>query len=221
MPRPPAPISLSAKQRQTLQTKEASFAAQGRRRWADRCRAILLRDQGYGIDEFTNSSNPNAADTDGDRILDGDEGIGNLTQIEGADPSIVGEPSLSVTFVYATDPVIGLLSIPTRIDLIATVHVADNAAVQSVTIEVVGQGERTARLDSTDGLRTATASATFGFEWFSSFVDGYDVAVVVADVNGNGITADSHVDGLAEGIVEALVAAVTSVLESVQKLAAT
>ena len=53
MPRPPAPISLSAKQRQTLQTKEASFAAQGRRRWADRCRAILLRDQGYGIDEVS------------------------------------------------------------------------------------------------------------------------------------------------------------------------
>jgi len=171
------------------------------------------------LDEFTNSSNPNDADTDGDRILDGDEGIGNLTQIEGADPTIVSEPSLSVTFVYEPDPVLGLISIPTRIDLVATVHVADNAAVQSVTIEVVGQGKKTSRLSSSDGLRTATATATFGFEWFSSFVDGYDVVVVVADVNGNGITADSHVDGLAEGVVKAFIAGVTGFVESVKELA--
>ena len=165
-----------------------------------RCTLGGERDEVSGFDEFTNSSDPNDADTDDDRILDGDEGVGNLTQIEGADPTIVSEPSLSVTFVYEPDPVLGLISIPTRIDLVATVDVADNAAVQSVTIEVVGQGEKTAKLSSSDGLRTATATATFGFEWFSSFVDGYDVVVVVADVNGNGITADNHVDGLAEGV---------------------
>jgi len=79
------------------------------------CLRQVLRE----FDEFTNRSDPNDADTDGDRILDGNEGIGNLTQIEGADPTIVGEPSLSVTFVYATDPVLGLVSIPTGIDLIA------------------------------------------------------------------------------------------------------
>ena len=51
MPRPPAPINLTTQQRESLLQREKEFAAQGRQRWADRCRAIRLREQGYGIDE--------------------------------------------------------------------------------------------------------------------------------------------------------------------------
>src|SRR3990172_1101025 len=71
------------------------------------------------LDEFTNSSDPNDADTDDDRILDGDEVLDNLTQIEGADPTIVGRPTLITHITYDEDPVFHVLNIPSGFKLTA------------------------------------------------------------------------------------------------------
>ena len=174
--------------------------------------------QTVGFDEFTNSSNPNAADTDGDRILDGDEGVGNLTQIEGADPTIVGRLTLITHITYYEDPVIHLLNIPSGFKLTATAQVHDNAAMQFVQVELLGQGKKTASLECEDPCRSAIATVEFSVDWVSTFVDGYDLTVTVADLNGNGATVENHVDGVAEGIVKAIVGAATSFVEAVKEV---
>jgi transposase len=52
MGRMPAPIKLNEYQRDALHNMEREFAEAGRHRWADRCRAVRLRADGYGIDEI-------------------------------------------------------------------------------------------------------------------------------------------------------------------------
>src|SRR3972149_1382962 len=52
MGRAPAPIKLNEYQREALHALEREFAEAGRHRWADRCRAVRLRADGYGIDEI-------------------------------------------------------------------------------------------------------------------------------------------------------------------------
>ena len=52
MGRPPAPINLTKAQRHSLVALEERFSLAGKRRWADRCRAVRLRADGYGIEEI-------------------------------------------------------------------------------------------------------------------------------------------------------------------------
>lgn len=51
MVRPIIPIELTKVQRSTIQNMEKSFSENRQHRWADRCRVILLRDKGYGLEE--------------------------------------------------------------------------------------------------------------------------------------------------------------------------
>lgn len=51
MARPHLPISLTNSQKQRISELEKEFSEAGRHRWADRCRAILLRTEGYGLEE--------------------------------------------------------------------------------------------------------------------------------------------------------------------------
>lgn len=51
MARPHIPISLTKGQKERISKMEKEFSEAGRHRWADRCRAILLRHEGYGLEE--------------------------------------------------------------------------------------------------------------------------------------------------------------------------
>lgn len=51
MVRPILPIRLTKDQIETIQIMGKSFSETGRHRWADRCRVILLRSEGYGLEE--------------------------------------------------------------------------------------------------------------------------------------------------------------------------
>lgn len=51
MVRPLIPISLTKRQKERIIELEKEFSEAGRHRWADRCRAILLREKGYGLEE--------------------------------------------------------------------------------------------------------------------------------------------------------------------------
>jgi transposase len=54
MVRPHIPINLTKRQIEAIQKLEKEFSKAGRHRWADRCRAIILRDKGYGLEETSN-----------------------------------------------------------------------------------------------------------------------------------------------------------------------
>lgn len=51
MVRPHTKITLNRNQIRTIKTLEKSFSENGQHRWTDRCRAILLRVDGYGLEE--------------------------------------------------------------------------------------------------------------------------------------------------------------------------
>ena len=51
MSRLPAPIEITLSQREQIRKLEREFAEAGRHRWADRCKAILLLADKYGMDE--------------------------------------------------------------------------------------------------------------------------------------------------------------------------
>jgi len=168
--------------------------------------------------EFLNSSDPWNNDTDGDHILDGNESVGELTQIDGKDPEILkfsdgSQVHLNVKFVY--DSVTGI--IPVGLQLVASVKVGDNAGIDYVKIKISGQKAKTSYLMNSP--RTATVDISFSFDWMRSLTNGYDVNITVADVNGNGNCTTTHVDGLAEGLVKALIKGWNSFVENVKKLA--
>ena len=50
MVRPHFQIELSKDQKESIKAMENSFSESGQHRWADRCKAILLREQGYGLE---------------------------------------------------------------------------------------------------------------------------------------------------------------------------
>ena len=54
MVRPTIPISLTSIQKKNILRLEKEFSEAGRHRWADRCRAILYRAEGYGLEETSN-----------------------------------------------------------------------------------------------------------------------------------------------------------------------
>ncbi len=51
MARPPIPLHLNIAQKQDILRLEKEFSEAGRHRWADRCRAIIFRADGYGLEE--------------------------------------------------------------------------------------------------------------------------------------------------------------------------
>lgn len=46
-------ISLTKEQRDSLREKERAYSEQGKHRWADRCRAVILRDEGCYIEDIS------------------------------------------------------------------------------------------------------------------------------------------------------------------------
>lgn len=50
MPRKTAPIKLTKRQRERISEMEKEFSESGQHRWADQCKAILLLDDGYDMD---------------------------------------------------------------------------------------------------------------------------------------------------------------------------
>lgn len=53
MGRNTAPINLSRSQLEALRKKQRKFSEAGQHRWADRCRAVILCSEGYGIGDIS------------------------------------------------------------------------------------------------------------------------------------------------------------------------
>ena len=67
------------------------------------------------------------SDTDGDRIPDSKESLGNLTQIEGSDPKITLAKAEFVLLDY-------VFGIPTRVTVKVTIVATDDVGVDSIAV---------------------------------------------------------------------------------------
>jgi hypothetical protein len=177
-------------------------------------------------DEFLNSSDPNNRDTDGDRIIDGNEGQGELTQIEGKDPEILkfkfgafGEyqvfSKVRWTWGETVEGVKGYVGFV----MVVYVKAGDNAGLDYISIKIPGR-ERAFKYFDNAPLTYTTDDNDFVFriDWSKTLLSGYDVNITVADVNGNGNYTNTHIDGLVEGIIKALVKAFKSFVEAVKDI---
>jgi hypothetical protein len=171
-----------------------------------------------GIDdfaEFQNSSDPRLWDTDGDLILDKDEGPGNQTQIDGSDPVIVG--AIKVTFVYTYGEVLGIQTV-TSITIDVAFRVTDKAGLSYVDVHCDGSDTQRQTFDGI--IRDAPVFMHFSADVIGAFWSGYDIKVTVADKNGNGVKGKTHLDSVAEAVFNAVLGALESFVKAVKELAA-
>ncbi|MEM3397428.1 MAG: hypothetical protein QXD64_08915, partial [Thermoplasmata archaeon] len=166
------------------------------------------------FDEFLNHSDPWLADTDGDGILDLYENATEQWQIEGRDPWINGSIEANVvTEITIKD------CIPTpKVWLTVSFKAEDNAGLSTITVTPQGLASDTANC-------SGALTYEYSHKWevpilsWNTWVSGYDVAISIADINGNGCNATAHADGAAEGLIKLILTALVSFVEEVKSLA--
>ncbi|NOQ53961.1 MAG: hypothetical protein GQ558_05085, partial [Thermoplasmata archaeon] len=159
--------------------------------------------------EYMNFSDPLRIDTDGDKIVDNKENIGNLTQIEGQNPEVVGDIKAKVTVQWDG------LTPDMKVEV--TVVFKDNAGLSLVGIKISGKSWKTLSLG--EGINKYEFTAEFGADYWKLLTSGWDIDVKCIDVNGNGVTGSTHLDGILEGIVKVILAFLKALWEAVKELA--
>ncbi len=166
-------------------------------------------DMVYDFDEFSNMSDPIRIDSDGDKILDSKETFGNLTQIEGQNPEVVGDISAKV--VVEWDGLIPTMKVE------VTVVFRDNAGISLVGIKITDKDWKTQSLG--EGITTYEFTAEFGADYWKLLTSGWDIDVKCIDINGNGITGSTHLDGVLEGVIKVILAFIKSLWDAVKEFA--
>ena len=180
------------------------------------------------FNEFQNLGDPLVRDTDGDRILDGDEGIGNLTQIEGSDPTI---PVARATFVIEYDA----HGLPTgKVTITIHLEARDNVGVEYIEVSPgvtvgdafrpVGDSQKVFCAAASGAVCTALiADVEFGGDYWAlvqGAAAGWDGQASVGDVNGNGVIGTLHADSILQAVARAILGAILALVDAVTKLAA-
>jgi hypothetical protein len=95
------------------------------------------------------------------------------------------------------------------------VKAKDDVGLTYIKVWVEKQGWKTKYLD---GENEYEHTFSFAPDAWDSLFDGYDIKVKVEDLNGNGIEAKTHLDGLFESVVKAIIEAIKAFVEAVIEL---
>ena len=175
----------------------------------------------YGI------SDPTAADTDLDGIPDNkEEHSGNLTEIEADPPIIFGsdkdEDGNMLPEVHLDNwmEVEYWHGIPCDIDwfVSAYVNVYDSVGIDRIKIYVEKEGWQTINVGG--DKKSIEEKLEWEVSGWKALTNGFDIEVEVYDINENGASTDTHLDGLLEGIAKALLAFLVALAKAIVELVA-
>src|SRR3990172_2813381 len=212
--------------RQVMPPSSPNGGGVGMRRSQSSSRGLLDRLDDFN--EFQNFADPLVGDTDGDRILDKGESLGNVTQIEGSDPTI---PVARATFVIEYDA----HGLPTgKVTITVHLEARDNVGVEYIEVSPgvtvgdafrpIGDSQKVFCAAASGAVCTALiADVEFGGDYWAlvqGAAAGWDGQASVGDVNGNGGIGTLHADSILQAVARAILGAILALVDAVTKLAA-